>query len=123
MSKKEQIIQLEQECYSYSEIARIAGVSRQYVSQVFCKCGLDFPDFRKLSDKECIYAGLRKWWNENRMTYPKFIEAMGMCYHDANLYRLKRYFTGESNPRKDYIDKLIAVTGLTYEQLFYGDGD
>jgi hypothetical protein len=26
---------------------------------------------------------------------------------------------GASNPRKHYIDKLIAATGLPYETLFY----
>ena len=61
MTKKEQIISLAEECHTYSEIARIVGVSRQYVSQVLCLTGTPLTDFRKLSEKDCIYDCIRNW--------------------------------------------------------------
>lgn len=123
MTKKDQIISLAEECHTYSEIARIVGVSRQYVSQVLCLTGTPLTDFRKLSEKDCIYDGVRNWWNRNRMSYHKFFDLMGMRYHQTNIIRLQRYFSGEFHPRKDYIDRLIAVSGLSYDQLFSIGGD
>lgn len=123
MTKREQIVHMASQCCSYREIAEAVGVTRQYVYQIVRRCGLELCDFRKLSEHECVYPGLRNWWNQNRMTYLKFFDVTGLRYHDTNIRRLERYFSGESHPRKDYIDKLIAVTGLTYEQLFYEGGD
>jgi transcriptional regulator with XRE-family HTH domain len=123
MTKKEQIISLAEQCHTYSEIARITGVSRQYVSQVIVRIGKPLTDFRKLSEKDCVYDGIRNWWNSNRMSYHKFFDLMGMRYHQTNITRLQRYFSGEFQPRKDYIDRLISVTGLSYEQLFSREGD
>lgn len=121
MTKKEQIVKLAGECCTLSEIAKTVGVSRQYVSQVCCQNHLGLSDFRKLSETDCIYAGIRSWWNDNRMTYKKFFNLIGMTYHNANIVMLKRYLSGENSPRKDYIDKLIAATGISYEQLFRQD--
>jgi hypothetical protein len=30
---------------------------------------------------------------------------------------------GDAQPRKPYIDKMLAVTGMTYEELFYTEVD
>lgn len=122
MSKKEQIINLASEYNTYSEIARKVGVSRQYVSQILSSSYIKLQDFRKLTEDECVYPALRNWWNENRMTIPKFMEAMGLIYHDTNTARMRGYFSGQRSPRKDYIDHLLSVTRFTYEQLFNKDG-
>lgn len=44
---------------------------------------------------------------------------MGLSGHQGNYERLNSYITGNSYPRKPYIDKMLAVTGMTYETLFY----
>jgi hypothetical protein len=52
------------------------------------------------------------------MTYHKFFALMGMAYHQANLNRFHMYIKGKGDPRKEYIDKMIAATGIPYERLF-----
>ena len=121
MSKKEQITLLAEQGLTMREIAGQVGVTRQYVSS--CLCGTGLHDFIRLREEDCIYPNLRKWWNEHRMTLPRFFEAMGMRYHNNSINRLHIYMRGDGNPRKDFIDKLIAATGLPYETLFYREGD
>ncbi len=119
MSRKEQIIQLANEGYNYTEIGNIVGVTRQYVTQVFREYGLKLPDFRRLTEEQCVYPNLRNWWNDNRMNYHRFFELMEISYHNANIERMHDYFKGTLNPRKDYIDRLIKATGMPYKTLFY----
>lgn len=123
MTNKEAIIGLSGEGYNYSEIARMVGVTRQYVNQVLGNKGMGIADFRRLSEDQCIYPVFRKWWNEKRMTYHKFFELMGLIYHQNNIIRLQRYMSGEGDPRKEYIDKMIAATGIPYERLFSRECD
>jgi hypothetical protein len=122
LSRKAQIIQLANEGYNYTEIANIVGVTRQYVTQVFRQCGLQLPDFRRLTDEQCVYPNFRNWWNDNRMTYHKFFELAGILYHETNIARLNLYLSGKGNPRMAYIDKMIAATGIPYETLFNKEG-
>jgi transcriptional regulator with XRE-family HTH domain len=121
MSKKEEILNLTDEGYNFSEIAKKCGVTRQYVSLVLC--GTELSDFRRLDETKCVFPKFVEWWNRNRMTYPKFFARMGMSYHTTNVDRLKKYMYGKRNPTKGYIDKLISATGLTYEEIFYREGD
>lgn len=122
MNRKEQILQLVGEGINFSEIARIVGCTRQYVTQVVRDSGTQYTDYRRLTDDVCIYPNFRKWWNDNRMTYRKFFDLMGIIYHDTNIGRLHTYISGKGNPRKSYIDLMIAATGIPYETLFYKEG-
>lgn len=121
MSKREEVIELCREGYAYREIAETLGITRQRVYQILKDVHVE--DFTRLKDTDCVYPNIKKWWNENRMTYMKFFKAMDLEYHAANINRFKTYIKGKSNPRKKYIDKLITTTGMTYEQLFYREGD
>ena len=123
MTNKEKIISLSGEGYNYSEIALMVGVTRQYVNQVLGNKGMGIADFRRLSEEQCIYPVFRKWWNEKRMTYHKFFELMGLRSHQNNIIRLQTYMSGKGDPRKEYIDKMIAATGIPYERLFSRERD
>lgn len=119
MTNKDKIISLSDEGYNYSEIANLVGVSRQYVHIVLGPKGGDgLTRFRILSEDQCIYPEFRKWWNEHQMNYREFSKLMGLVYHHNNIMNLKRYMSGEGDPRKEYIDKMIAATGIPYERLF-----
>lgn len=122
MTRKDRILFLIQDGYTYTEAAAIIGVSRQYVTLVVHKSGVEKCDFRRMTEEHCIYPAFAKWWNDNRMTYHKFFEAMGFCYHYDNITRLARYLKGNGEPKKSYIDKMLAATGLPYETLFCKEG-
>lgn len=100
----------------YVDIARKHGVSRQYVAAI---CGRYNPSsFRYITEIGCIYPNWRAWMNENKVSIFELLRRMGLEVHSANSERLRSYMTGRAEPRKPYIDKLIAVTGMPYEMLF-----
>lgn len=115
MERKEQMERLRDQGLKYREIAEMFGVSKQYVAKV---CGKQNTAHFKPIGGECVYPNLRKWLNENQVTRAEFLRRMGFIVHASNYTRLCKIISGEWPPRKDYIDKMLEVTGLTYETLF-----
>jgi transcriptional regulator with XRE-family HTH domain len=116
MADKNQILEDRDTGLRYADIARKHGVSRQYVSAI---CGRYNPSrFRFITETGCAYPNLRQWMNENKVSLFELLRRMGFEVHSANSERLRSYMTGRAEPRKPYIDKLIAVTGMPYEMLF-----
>lgn len=116
MSKRKQMQALRAQGLKYKEIGERLGVSAQYVA-VVCGKG-DQAYYRPVGD-ECVYPNLRKWMNKNKVSRREFLRRMGLTAHTGNYERLTSYLRGETEPRKAYIDKMLEVTGLTYEELFY----
>lgn len=101
---------------TYRQIAQKYGVSKQAVHNV---CAKQNGNFRPFTEETCVYPNLRQWLNDNRITKSEFIRRMGATYITQENARYAAYFRGEHYPSKQTIDKMLAVTGLTYEQLFY----
>ena len=120
LSKRKQMQMLREQGLKHREIAEKFGCSRQYVAMVCGKC--DPAYFSPIGD-DCIYPNLRKWMNENKVSRKEFIRRMGLAEFGGNHERFSKCLRGESHPRKPYIDKMLEVTGLTYETLFYTEVD
>lgn len=121
MADKEQMIRLRDQGLKHADIARICGVSRQYVAVV---CGkTNYVHFTPISANGCVYPNLRKWLNENKVSKAEFLRRMGFTLHDHNYDKLASYLSGECNPRKPYIDRMLRVTGMNYETLFYTEAE
>lgn len=102
-----------------AEIAAEFGVSRQAGSQL---CARYEPNkFKRITPTGCIYPAWRDWMNENRISKNELLRRMGTTPSAGNSARLSSYMTGEHYPSKPIIDKLLSVTGLTYEKLFVTD--
>ena len=65
----------------------------------------------------CVYPGIGQWLYENRCTYAKLAELVGVPQGT-----MSRWMNGVHKPSKPTIDKILKVTGMTYEQAF-GEGD
>ena len=114
-SKRKQMQMLREQGLTYQKIAEQFGVSKQYVAQV---CGKRDPaHFAYVSDK-CIYPNLRDWMNKNKVSRMEFVRRMGLTTNAENCNNLSSYINGKTHPRKQYIDKMLKVTGLTYEEMF-----
>ena len=61
----------------------------------------------------CVYPGIGQWLYENRCTYAKLAELIG-----APQASVSRWMNGVHKPNKPTIDKILKVTGMTYEQAF-----
>ena len=115
MDKKQQMRLLREQGLKHREIAEVFGVSRQYVADVCGKC--DPAHFIPIGE-DCIYPNLRKWMNENKIPRKEFVKRMGLTHNSSNIERLGKCIRGEYQPPKPYIDKMLEVTGMTYETLF-----
>ena len=115
MDKKAIARALRDQGFTYQQIADHIGVSRQRVAQI---CGRQSdPQFRVISES-CIYKNIRWWMNLHKVSRNEFVRRMGLTADAENSLRLSRVLRGEDMPRKDYIDRMMDVTGMTYEVMF-----
>ena len=112
---RQRAMELREQGLSYRDIARQLDVSFQRVAQI---CGVGDPSYARPVGDTCIYKNIREWMNTNKVSRAEFLRRMGMTADAENSCRLGRVLRGESQPRKDYIERMLKVTGLTFEQLF-----
>lgn len=100
----------------YRDIAEKHGISSQYVGRI---CGKYNPNkFRYITEVGCVYPNWRAWMNRNKVSGFELLRRMEVETSTNNSVRLHSYMRGERSPRKQYIDKLLDVTGMSYECLF-----
>ena len=101
---------------SYKEIAAKHGVSHQAVAEA---CARQSPGrFRAYTPREVIYPKLRRWLNENRVCRSEFVRRLGNVPGSNTIHNVSDWFAGKYFPKKTVIDRILTVTGLTYEELF-----
>jgi transcriptional regulator with XRE-family HTH domain len=104
---------------TYREIGEKYGVSGQYIAMI---CGKsDGRNFRAWTEKTCIYPNLRNWLNENKVSLNEFVRRNGVEVAGNTAGRFRAYLNGRTYPPKKTIDRMLKVTGLTYEQLWEVD--
>ena len=104
---------------TYREIADKYGVTRQNVAQ--CCAKYNPKHFHIWTERMCIYPNVRKWLNENKISKSELVRRMGVRVHAGTNSVVSSYLRGEHYPPKQTIDKLLSVTGLTYEKFFKTD--
>ena len=101
---------------TYKEIADKYGVSRQNVSIACAK--MNIKRFQLHPPERIVFPDMRKWMNGNKVSVLELTRRMGLVTAPNNVNKVRLLLKGKSNPRKSDIDKLIKITGLTYEKLF-----
>lgn len=61
----------------------------------------------------CIYPGISAWLRSRHMSLMALSKTLGIAY--CHIYRI---VNGRISPTKRYIDKILQVTGMTYEEAF-----
>lgn len=119
--RAEQINKLYSQGLTYSEIGKIIGISTQRVYQI--TGGNKCDRFREIKPEDCIYPNIRKWMNENRVNRPKLTRLMfGEEGYSSVRWKSVSGFLKGWDGRKHYIDSILRVTGLTYEEAFKEEG-
>lgn len=91
-----------------SKIAETFGVSTQRMQQILPRV----KTRKKLSEK-FVYPNICHYMLENEFSIKKFSDLCGVC--NASMSQI---LCG-SNVSKKTIDKILEVTGMTYEMAFY----
>jgi transcriptional regulator with XRE-family HTH domain len=113
MNKKELYKAARDAGETYDAIAKRFGVSRQ---AVWSNLNGKRKPWQDITLAECIYPNLRGWMNDNRVSVPELAERVtGDRDSGANV---RKWIAGSANPNKKNIDKMLSVTGLTYEEMF-----
>lgn len=104
---------------TYEQIGEQYGVSTSSAAKV---CGKDGDArFRAWTSERCIYINIRNWMNENRVSLSDMVRIAEGQLTEASRNRYSTYMRGGIFPQKRTIDRWIAITGLTYEQLWEVD--
>ena len=98
--------------YTLQEIGNKYGITREYVRQI-----LDVGKRKDISQK-IVYPGLKQYLVENKMSVRKLSFLIGTQYQTA-----LNALCGKSKPGMDVINKILQVTGLTYEEAFSLGGE
>ena len=118
MSRTDEYRALRDQGLTYREIAARCGVSYQAVAQVCAKSKA--TQFRKISTKSCAYPSLREWMNAHYVSTAELYRLMNdgdPCIGHAS-HVLRKRLLGITMWKKDEIDLLLKITGMTYEELF-----
>lgn len=101
---------------TYREIAEKYGCSYQNVAQACGKQRTNY--FRPYKESEVIYPKLRDWLNKNKVSRSEFGRRVGWEWTTRSIPVVSRWFAGTGFPQKETIDRILSVTGLTYEELW-----
>lgn len=101
---------------TYQQIADKYGVSRQNI-HLACR-NYNPLRFHPFDEKRCVYSNLRKWLNANKISANELMAKLGYEAAGRTSDWLRNVLKGKCDIKKNVIDKLIMLTGLTYEQLF-----
>ena len=103
---------------TYQEIADTMGVSKTYV-YLLLKDTVKNKHFKNISEERMRYPELVKWMNENQVSQCELARRMGYALVGrSHSYISNKISTG--NLRKNDVDKLLEITGMSYEKLFGG---
>ena len=108
---------------TFEEIGKRLGVSRQRVAQ--CCAGMD-PEATAWAchkeDLDCIiYAGLKRWMYENKVSIPEMMRRIGLDTGSRRSEHFRNRLKGKPQLTITEIKKILAVTGGTFEQMFKND--
>lgn len=113
--RKKQMIRLYNGGMSYQKIADKYGLSHQRVQQIIGSSNEKL--FRGFTKERCIYSGLRKWLNDNKVSACELTRRLYDNSNPVNTARTIKRLNGTNELTKTYIDKLLKITGLTYEEM------
>lgn len=114
---KKRMYQLRSQGYKYREIAAELGVSMGSVCEAIGHTG---ARFHTINEKSCIYPGLREWLNKTRTSKTLLTRLIYGQYGSVYYAQVRDNLTGKREMKKYEIDDLLRITGMTYEELFYG---
>lgn len=115
IKKREIYKKLRSQGLTFQQIADIYGVSKQAVES-----SVNYERVKKYS----VYPNIDRFLHENRMLVSGFVsilEGKKVLSVDSICQKWRRILNGKAYPKKNDIDKLIYVTGLSYSELFMED--
>lgn len=112
--EKAQMYKMRLEGYTLQEIANQFSVSKQRVAQILPPLKQGYRALRPDMLNKIVYPNLREWMRKNTCTTRMLCDMTGTSY--MSLFRGLQ--NAKYELRKSTIDKILEVTGMTYEEAF-----
>lgn len=109
MKKAEKYLADRENGLTYREIAEKYGITYQ-AAHASCMAAGGYSK-KLISQRGCIYPNLRKWLNADKERQDRFFQATSYCC-------IRQILNGNQQPKKNVIDHMMKLTGMTYEELF-----
>ena len=114
---REKARELRAKGYNNTAIAKELGVSYQRVAQYFS----GEEGCRHYHRAACIYPKIDEWLYTNRITIGRFVVLLGNDYNATSSNAMRYKLNGKVDFKKREIDKILKLTGMTYEECFAND--
>lgn len=99
---------------SFQEIADCFGVSWQYIHHLLS--GICERKPRRSLDT-VVFPGIRNYMRENQLSFAGFSKILGI-----SIKQVICGLCGKNDITKNFIDRVLDTTGMTYEQAFKKEG-
>ena len=111
----EKMQQMRKEGSTLEKIGQTFGMSKQRVQQILRRGG-EKPKRQMHKNRPIsVYVNLEAWAKDNDCSW---MELANECEMNASLFYRNFVHGIGVNPGKRSIDRLLQITGLTYEELF-----
>lgn len=114
--RNQQMIEMVREGFTYKQIGRVYGVSKQRVHQIVSQGDVRY--FHPITKERCIFNGIRNWMNANKVDVASITRKIYGNTSPTCHQKLRSYLVGKNEMRMSTIEKLLEITGLTFEQAF-----
>lgn len=98
------------------EAAKRLGISKQAASDALKRQ----RNFKCAKSKQIIFPTLRDYVNNN---YTRITDFFNDCGLVVTTNTARKYFNGSTELRKSTIDRILSLTGMTYEEVFANESD
>lgn len=106
---------------TWAAIAKKHGVAVE-TARTLCMGSLRNKWFQPMSKKRCIFPKLRVWLNDYQMSVTALSVMMyGENWSNCSVTHVARILSGAGKLCKEDIDKILAITKMTYEEAFRED--
>lgn len=112
--EKAQMYEMHLEGYTLQEIANQFGISKQRVAQILPPMKQGYRAAQTEMLNKIVYPNIREWMRKNAVTMRMLVDLCGSEY--PTIYRMLH--NEKYNARRCTIDKILSVTGMTYEEAF-----
>lgn len=114
--EKAQMFEMRLDGYTLQAIADKFGVTKQYVSTILPPMKQGYKATPSKTLKIIKYPNIEKWMRQNQCNMKRLSGLTGL-----GVVRIRRGLCCEFDMHKSTIDKILEVTGMTYEEAFHID--
>lgn len=111
-----EMLNMREQGMTFKEIAIAYNISKQRVHQIIGRENKSY--FITIRKDCCVFDAIRNWMNENKISMAELTRRLYGNSGVGNQKLTKSRLSGKFELKKTFIDKILTITNLTYEEAF-----